>query len=156
MDMSYMNLALTPPTTPDDESPGSQFPCDLQLVTFDVYENIEFRGSKSKEGIRVKVSDLVSHFELNVAYMGTVAQYLVPYSLQELYKQDFYIITGGKNTESLFSEYGQTHELYIKYKGIDILAYNIPRLTPFRDWLESVVDLDLFCYEKINYDHLGW
>jgi len=160
--MSFLNL-LTPPTTPDDECPAPQFPCDLELITFDMcgvnnsYGAIEFRGKKTKEGLRVKVSDLITCFKLSVAYMRTVAQYLVAYSLQDLYKQDFYSISGANSSDStLFSEYAQSHELYIKYKGIDILAHNVPKLTPFRDWLESVMDVDLNCYEDIDYDSLGW
>jgi len=151
----------TPPTTPDDERPAPQFPCDLELITFEAcgphsrYKDIEFRGRKTKDGIRVKVSDLIIRFKLNVAYMRTVAQYLVAYSLQDLYKQDFYSLSGG-NDPTLFSEYAQSHELYIKYKGLDILAHNVPKLAPFRDWLESVMDVDLHCYEEIDYDMLGW
>jgi len=162
--MSSLNL-LTPPTTPDDECPAPQFPSDLELIIFDVcgpndcYKDIEFRGRKTKEGIRVKVNNLIAHFKLNVVYMKTVAQYLVTYSLQDLYKQDFYSLSGvGSNVPNLFSDYTQSYELYIKYKGLDILAHNVPKLAPFRDWLKSVidVDVDLYCHEKINYDSLGW
>jgi hypothetical protein len=118
---------------------------------------IEFRGKKTRDGLVVKVSDLLTCFKLNVAYMRTVAQYLVVYSLQDLYKQDFYSLSGAnKNDSTLFSEYAQSHELYIKYKAIDILAHNVPKMAAFRDWLESVMDIDLHCYEDINYDSLGW
>ena len=160
--MSSLNL-LTPPTTPDDECPAPQFPCELELITFDVYgphdryRDIEFRGRKTKDGIRVKVSDLITRFKLNIAYMRTVAQYLVAYSLQDLYKQDFYSLSGASsNDPTLFSEYAKSHELYIKYKGLNILAHNVPKLAPFRNWLESVMDVDLHCYEEIDYDTLGW
>lgn len=159
--MTSLNL-LTPPTTPD-EYPAPQFPCDLELIIFDAcgphtrYKDIEFRGRKTKDGIRVKVRDLITCFKLNVVYIKTVAQYLVAYSLQDLYKQDFYSLSGaGGNDPTLFSEYAQSHELYIKYKGLDILALNVPKLAPFRDWLESVMDVDLHCYEEIDYDRLGW
>lgn len=159
--MSALTL-LTPPTTPDDECPAPQFPCDLELITFDAcphdrYRDIEFRGKKTKEGIRVKVSDLISCFKLKTDYMRTVTQYLVTYSLQDLYKQDFYSLSGASSNDPiLFSEYAQSHELYIKYKGLVILAHNVSKLTPFRDWLESVLDVDLQCYEEIDYDSLGW
>lgn len=156
--MSSLHL---PPTTPDDECPAPRFPSDLELITFDVCPNrygvIEFRGRKTREGIRIKVNDLITRFKLNVVYMRTVAQHLVTYSLQDLYKQDFYSLSGASsNDPTLFSEYAQSYELYIKYKGIDILAHNIPKLAPFRDWLESVMDIDLHCYEDIDYDSLGW
>lgn len=158
--MTSLNL-LTPPTTPD-EYPAPQFPCNLELITFDVcgsnnrYEAIEFRGRKTKDGVRIKVNDLISFFKLNVEYMMTVVQYIVEYSLQDLYKQDFYSLLGVSSDATLFSEYAQSHELYIKYKGLDILAHNVPKLVPFRDWLESVMDEDLHCYEEIDYDSLGW
>ena len=156
--MTSLNL-LTPPTTPDDECPAPQLPCDLELITFgdnNSYGAGEFRGKKTREGLRVKVIDLITCFKLDAAYMRTVAQYLVLYSLQDIYRQDFYSISGANSDSTLFSEYAQSHELYIKYKGIDILAHNVPKLTPFRDWLESVMDVDLNCYEDIDYDSLGW
>ena len=134
---------------------------DLELITFDGPNNrywaIEFRGKKTREGLRVKLTDLISQFNLNIAYMKTVAPYLVAYSLQDLYKQDFYTISGEKNNDSsLFSEYTQQQQLFIKYKGVDILAHNVPNLAPFRNWLENVMDVNLNCYEKIDYDSLGW
>ena len=154
--MSSLNSTLnvlTPPTTPD-ECEAPQFPCDLELVTFGVYQDIEFRGRKTKEGIRVKVSDLIARFKLNVVYMRTVARHLHAYSLRDLYRQDFYSLTGaGTNSgdPTLFSEYDQSHELYITYKGIDILAHNVPKLAPFREWLDSVMEVDLHCYEEIDW-----
>lgn len=157
--MSSLDL-LTPPTTPDDECAIPQFPSDLELITFidSVYgPHIDFRGKRTKEGIRIKVNDIISHFKLDVDYLRTVSQYIVAYSLQDLYKQDFYSISGASSSDStLFSEYAQSYELYIKYKGIDVLAHNVPKLAPFRDWLESVMDEYLHCYEKIDYDSLGW
>jgi hypothetical protein len=149
--MSSLNL-LTPPTTPEDECASPQFP---SLVVFDSYESISFRGGKNKESILVKVNDLLTYFKLNVDYMRTVSQYIVAYSLQDLYAQDFYNITGAGGNRDVFSEYTKSYELYIKYKGIDILAHNISKLTPFRDWLNSMMD-DLECYEEIDYDSLGW
>jgi hypothetical protein len=120
------------------------------------YKDIEVRGRKTKEGIKIKVNDLISCFKLNVVYMSAVNRYLVTYSLQDLCKQDFYSLTGTDNGPTLFSEYAQSQELYIKYKGLDILAHNVPELAPFRDWLESVMDVDLHCHEEIDYDTLGW
>jgi hypothetical protein len=158
--MSYL---LTPPTTPDDERSTPRFPCDFELIVFDIcgpdncYGGIELRGKMTKENIRIKVDDLISHFKLNIAYMRTVAQYLVVYSVQELYRQDLYSILGVSNNDPTFClEYAQSHELYIKYKGLDILAHNVPKLAPFRDWLESMMDVDLHCHEEINYDTIGW
>lgn len=155
--MSSLNL-LTPPTTPDECS-APQFPYDIELITFDGpqdrYGAIELRGKKTREGIRVKVSDVIAFFKLNIAYMETVGPFLVMYSLQDLYTQDFYSISGASNAHT-FSKYAKSYELYIKYKGIEILAYNVPELTPFRDWLESVMVDDLQCYEEIDYDSLGW
>jgi hypothetical protein len=157
--MSSLNSTLnvlTPPTTPDE----CEAPCDLELVTFGgVYQDIECRGRKTKEGIRVKVNDLIDTFKLNVSYMKTVARYLSVYSLRDLYRQDFYSITGvdtNSGDPTLFSEYAQSHELYITYKGIDILARNVPKMAPFREWLDSVMEVDLHCYEEIDYDRLGW
>jgi len=145
-----MSYSLTPPTTPDDECQAPQFPCALELVTFDdVYQDIEFRGRKTKDGIKVKVADLRDRFKLSVAYMRTVGMHMSAYSLRDLYIQDYNSITGGRNScdPSLFSEYAKTHELFISYKGIDILAHNVPRLVSFRDWLDSKI-VDLHCYEK--------
>ena len=153
--MSSLNL-LTPPTTPDDECPAPQFPCNLELIIFvtdDRYKDIEFRGKKTKDGIRIKVKDIISYFKLTFADIKTVTQHLVAYSLQDIYKQDFYSLTGESNN---FSEYTQLYELYIKYEGLDILVHNVPKLALFRDWLESVMDVDLHCYEEIDYDGLGW
>lgn len=152
-----MSFLLTPPTTPD-ESEAPQFPCDLKLVTFGVYQDIVFRGKKTREGIKVKVNDLIAKFQLNKDYMKTVTSYLHVYSLQDIYMQDFYNLTGAgvHDDRNLFSEYAQSHELYISYKGIDILGHNVPNLAPFRDWLDSVMEEDLYCYEEIDYDGLGW
>ncbi len=154
-----LDLLLTPPPPPPPSPVAPQFPDDLELidVSHDRY-NIMFRGKKTKEDIKIKVNDLISCFKLNVVYMSTVNQYLVTYSLQDLCKQDFYSLTGTDNSPTLFSEYAQSQELelYIKYKGLDILAHNVPELAPFRDWLESEMDVDLYCHEKIDYDTLGW
>ena len=120
--MSSLNL-LTPPTTPDDECPAPQFPCNLELIIFvtdDRYKDIEFRGKKTKDGIRIKVKDIISYFKLTFADIKTVTQHLVA------------------------------------YEGLDILVHNVPKLALFRDWLESVMDVDLHCYEEIDYDGLGW
>ena len=156
--MSSLNL-LTPPTTPNDECPAPHFPSTLELITFDIcpndYRVIEFRGKKTREGIRIKVSNLISCFKFNKDYMRTVNNYLVVYSLQDLYTQDFYSLSGASDP-TLFSEYAQSHELYIKYKGIEILAHNLYKLAPFRDWLQSVIDVDLNCNEVIDYENLGW
>jgi len=154
--MSTLNL-LTPPNTPE-ECAAPLFPIDLELVTFGSYQDIEFRGRKTKEDIKVKVTDLIAKFKLNTAYIRTVNQYLVVHSLRDIYRYDFNHIVGqelyGPDFD-LFSDYAQTHELYIRYKGLDILAHNVPKLAPFRDWLESMMDVDLHCYEDIDYDLLG-
>lgn len=156
---SSTNL-LTPPTTPDYECGKPNFGQSppLELLSFDQYQHIVFRGEKTEEGIRVKVNDLISHFKLNVAYMRTVTPYLVVYSLRDLYRRDFSSIVGSSEHDdsTLFSEYAQSNELYITYKGIEILAFNVPKLMPFREWLESVLDSNLHCYEEIDYDQLGW
>ncbi len=152
-----MNI-LTPPTTPPTTPDG----CDgqsplLDLITFGRYSEIEFRGVKTEEGIKIKVVDLLTYFKLNIAYMRTVVPYLVSYSLSDLYRHDFYNITGvcdSHRDPTLFSDYADSHELYIMYKGLVILAHNIPVLSPFRDWLDSVLEIDLKCYEKINYDDI--
>jgi len=146
---------LTPPTTPDDV-PILQFPCDITLITFNAYPEIEFRGTKTREGVRLKVNDLIFHFKLKSTYMRTVAKHLVVYSLRDIYKQDFYSIAGC-NDSTLFSEYSNENELFITYKGLDILACNLPNeLGSFRDWLDRELDLYLNCYEEIDYDALGW
>ena len=65
--MSTLNL-LTPPNTPE-ECAAPLFPIDLELVTFGSYQDIEFRGRKTKEDIKVKVTDLIAKFKLNTAYI---------------------------------------------------------------------------------------
>lgn len=169
--MSTLNLLtppaspdlLTPPSSPEELAPAAPPPPppvgpqpDLELidVSHAGYRDIEFRGRKTKEDIKIKVKDIVSCFNLNVD-VSAVDQYLVRYSLHDLCKQDLYSLTGTDDSPTVFSEYAQPQELYIKYEGLDILAHNVPKLAPFRDWLESVI-VDLHCHEKIDYDALGW
>jgi hypothetical protein len=166
--MSFLNApsnVLTPPTTPDECSTFPQFPSDtpgksviidLTLVTFDAYPQIEFRGRKTEEGILVKAADLMSAFELSADYLRTIKRYLAIYSLKDLYSQDFNSITGVTDDGEQFSEYAQSHELFIKYKGIEILSYNVPILNTFKQWLDSVMEFDLYCYEQVPYDELKW
>lgn len=152
--MSSLNL-LTPPTTPDDE--WSDPKIGLELLSFNEYQSIEFRGRATSDCILVKVKDLIEYFNLDSQYMRTVNSHLVTCSLRDLYVQDFSSITGASNHSSLFEEYSGSFELYIKYKGIDILAHNVPVLEPFRDWLDTILGIDMLqCFEEINYDALGW
>jgi hypothetical protein len=156
MSSSFITNILTPPTTPDYLRGEQVFHKDnLGLVVFDKYNDIEFRGEQTHEGIRVKMNDLISYFDLNIDYMKTISRHLIAYSLKDLYMEDFNNITSIDNDPTLFSEYAQSYELYITYKGIDILAYNVPNLGTFRDWLKDNV-LDLQCHEEIDYDGMGW
>jgi hypothetical protein len=158
--MTSFNL-LTPPTTPPTTPDGKElkFPECLDLIIFDQYQDIEIRGTKTIDGIKVKVSNLLTKFKLNISYMRTVTPYLVAYTLRELYTQDFCNITESElfDQQEIFSEYENSYELYIKYKGIEVLAHNVPDIMPFKDWLDTVIDtMDLHCHENIDYDKLNW
>jgi hypothetical protein len=146
---------LTPPTTPDDICEEPLFTENLKLLVLNKYTNIEFRGALTHNELKIKVEDIISHFNLDKNYLRTVNKYLVTYSLSDLYNQDFSSISSISDP-TLFHEYKKSYELYIKYKGLNILAFNVPELVPLRDWLETILDEDLNCYEKIDYDYLRW
>lgn len=148
---------LTPPTTPDYlcDEPLFTKKENLKLLVLNKYTNIEFRGALTYDGLKIKVKDIISHFNLNKNYLRTVSKYLVTYSLSDLYNQDFSSISSICDP-TLFHEYKKSYELYIQYKGLNILAFNVPELIPLRDWLETILDIDLNCYENIDYDNLHW
>lgn len=148
---------LTPPTTPDYlcDEPLFTKKENLKLLVLNKYTNIEFRGELTYDGLKIKVKDIISHFNLDKNYLRTVNKYLVIYSLSDLYNQDFSSISSICDP-TLFHEYKKSYELYIQYKGLNILAFNVPELIPLRDWLETILDIDLNCYENINYDNLHW
>jgi hypothetical protein len=149
--MSSFNHPLTPPTTPEYNG-------DLNIIVFDKFQNIEFRGEKTHEGLKIKTSDLVSQFNLNPIYLRTVAQHLIVIPLRSIYMNDFnnifdFTVTSEQN---LFSEFEDSNELFITFKGLNILAHNVESLVLIRDWLDTVLEDDLKCNESIDYNALGW
>jgi hypothetical protein len=149
--MSSFNHPLTPPVTPEYKD-------DLNIIVFDKFQNVEFRGEKTHEGLKIKTFDLVSQFNLNPIYLKTVPKHLLVIPLRAIYMNDFNNIFDFTVTseQDLFSEFEEANELFITFRGLNILAHNVESLVPLRDWLDTVLEDELKCSESIDYDALGW
>ncbi len=129
---------------------------ELELVIFKEFDNIELRGTKNENGLLIRLIDLVRYYNVPISYLKIVSAHLKSYSLQDIYTTDYQNINQGNYEVNIFPHYSKKHQLFITFKGLDILACNLPRVKPFRDWLKNKLEMDLNCYEIIDYDNLGW